>query len=101
MMIRAEVHLTVGQWMSSAPLAVMVGFEDVDEAWGEYRRIAQLILDRADRKNDLPKIVECVGPFNSATVELDGIRTVSIVDYAKANAAKSGVAEAYPNLRGI
>jgi hypothetical protein len=93
----AVVEITLRTFSGNATM-YGVGFSDLEKAKAEYRRVADLITARVERKNDKPATVEIVGDGNMVTAPLDDIGSVALQDYAWANAEETGVKDKYPNL---
>jgi hypothetical protein len=98
-MLVAEIRLTQASFgMIGNPVFHDVGFEDIDQAQANYNRIAELIRRKNEKANDLPSTLELEGSFNKVIMPFDELRAISMSDYAKQNAALSGVREVYPNI---
>lgn len=97
-MIVAHVELMSAEGFSSAAIHHVAEFTDLDRATSEYERIANLLVQRGDRKNDLPKMLELVGDGQSVSLPLDKIHSVALHNYAKSNEIKAGTREAFPLL---
>lgn len=93
----AELIITESTFSATTTTHVL-SFESIDSARAEYERVAGLIKDEAKRKNDKPPTVEVIGDGNRLTLPLDNIRSVGLVDFAKANEQQAGVRDAFPNL---
>lgn len=97
-MIVATINMTTSAGFGRDGFVHRVDFADLDAAKAEYERIAKLMLDKEERKNDLPKMVEVSG-VGKVTIPLDSICSVGLEDFAWANEQLAGMHDAYPNLR--
>lgn len=97
-MIVAEIMLTSVRHSFGAAVHHRIDYDDLDKAKSEYERVADLMRRREDRKNDLPPDITLEGAATKATVPLGDVTGISLLDYAKANAARSGMRDAYPLL---
>jgi hypothetical protein len=96
-MIVAELQIVTNKGFHES-VNHIVRFDVLETADAEYQRVAKLMLDKADRKNELPQMVEVMGASEKVTVPLDTISSVGLVDYAKTNAQMTGLRDAFPNM---
>lgn len=95
-MIVAEIIVTQDHFARDS-IIHCAAFEDLETARAEYERIAQFFIDKADKKNDLPKTLTIKG-VNEVTLPFDSIASVALRDYVKENAARVGMRDAFPNI---
>ncbi len=95
----AEVNvICTAHW--GDPVRHTAYYETVEAAKAEYDRVADYVSRRVERKNDLPKLLTVEGVDTHFTVPIDDIHSVNWIDYAKSNAMRVGLVDAYPNVFG-
>lgn len=97
-MIVAQVCVTTSR-LGFSETKHTVTYSELATAYSDYHRVADLLLQRLECKNDLPNLIELDGESGtSLTVPLDEVFSVALFDFAKANAAEVGVKDAFPLL---
>ena len=97
-MIVAEIHITACGF-ADRQMVHTVRFSDLAKARSEYERVASLMKDRADRKNDRPSTIEVNGDTGSqVSLPLDSLAGVGLCNFELSNAQLNGVKDAFPHL---
>lgn len=96
-MIVAELIVTEGGF-GDRGFTHKVVFDVLENALGEYSRVAALMKDEAERTNDKPTMVEIEGSGQKVSLPLRNIRSVGLTDYAHANQQAAGVKDTFPNI---
>lgn len=98
-MIVANIEIVLAGGFAVTVLRHSVGFDDVAAAEAEYQRVADLMDKRAERSNDVPKMIEINGAVGTKlSVPTDHISSVALIDFALANEHERGVRDAFPHL---
>lgn len=97
-MIVAEMVVTTSGWSRDVCIH-RIGFINLADALAEFNRIKEMLIRRADKKNDLPKWIDINGGAgNLVTLEFDTLHSLALTDFAMANAEGKGMRDEFPVL---
>lgn len=96
-MIVAEILLTSGSFYGPGNTHV-VQFDELAAAKAEFDRISAIFERKGNRENDLPKTIHSIGTGCEVSIPLEQVTSVGLVDFATANAERTGMMDTFPNL---
>ena len=97
-MIVAEVCVSSAAGIMQGGFVHRVQFSSVAEARVTYESVLRLLERKAQRKNDLPAMIELCGVGTRLAIPLDHAHSVEFVDFAALNEENAGAKEVFPHV---